>query len=64
MDWESRGAELDEKMALFESQYKHVKPCKRYMETGYCTHLANAQQRKFGKDTNALIGDLVDIAKK
>jgi len=62
--WEKRDAELDREMELFEGQYKHTKPCRRYIETGYCTHLVNAQQRKFGKDADALIADLASMAKK
>ena len=63
-DWEKKDAELDNRMALFENQYKHTKPCKRYIQTGYCLHLVNAQQRNFGKEANSLVADLVAIAKK
>jgi undecaprenyl pyrophosphate synthase len=60
-NWERRDEELNHRIALFEKEFKHMKPCKRYIETKYCVHLVNAQQKKFGKDANNLLADLVGI---
>lgn len=62
--WEQKDAELDKEIELFERQYKHLKPCKRYKETGYCPHLVNAQYRKFGKRADTLIGNLVAMSER
>lgn len=61
-DWEKKDEELDSQIALFEKQFRHPKPCEEYKRTGYCVHLVNAQQRKFGKDTKAHIENIIDIS--
>ncbi len=61
-EWKREDAELDRKIAQFEKEYKHAKPCKRYLETNYCVHLVNAQEKKFGKESKALIGRLIAIS--
>lgn len=61
-NWERRDEELNRKIVVFEKEFKHMKPCKRYIETKYCVHLVNAQQKKFGKDANSLLADLVGIS--
>ena len=60
-NWQMRDKELDDKIAVFETEFKHIKPCKRYIETKYCVHLVNAQQKKFGKEANGLLADLIEI---
>ena len=61
-DWEMKDAELDGQIAVFEKQFRHIKPCEQYKRTGYCVHLVNAQQKKFGKNTKALVEDFVAIS--
>ena len=61
-DWHKREEQLNNQIAQFEKNYKHRKPCKRYMETGYCPHIATAQQKKFGKHTTNLMDDLLAIS--
>lgn len=46
--WDGNDAKLIAEMDSFENEWTHKKPCKRYIKTGYCSHLEKAQQRKFG----------------
>ena len=62
--WKKREAELDRQIADFEKKFKHIRPCTEYKRTGYCIHLVNAQEKRFGNDTKALIGELVAISEK
>jgi hypothetical protein len=63
-DWRRQEDALDQKITQFEKAYTHRKPCKRYLETGYCPHIANAQQRRFGKDTLDLVDELISLSGK
>lgn len=62
--WKNRDAELDRRIAEFEKQYKHANPCEQYKMTHYCVHLVNAQQKRFGRETKALLNDLVALSSK
>ena len=62
--WRKREERLNERIAEFERSYRHRKPCDRYRETGYCPHVASAQERKFGKDTASLMNDLLVLRGK
>ena len=45
--WDNEDAKLVAEMNDFESNWKHRKPCKDYIQNGYCMHLEQAQSRKF-----------------
>jgi hypothetical protein len=46
-DWDSEDEKLIAEMKAFEEEWTHMKPCKIYKQTGYCSHLERAKSQKF-----------------
>ena len=47
------------KIEKWSDTFKHENPCEQYKLTKYCIHLAKAEQRKFGKESDSLDGFLI-----
>ncbi|MGI0141562.1 MAG: hypothetical protein ACREBF_02845 [Candidatus Micrarchaeales archaeon] len=56
--------DLLQKIEGWEKEYKHRNPCERYTKTGFCLHMLNAQNRKFGKESKQLFLNLIEITQK
>lgn len=56
--WDREDTNLIHEMDSFEENWQHKKPCKRYAETGYCSHLEQAQKRRFGKRVSTHLSNL------
>jgi hypothetical protein len=57
----TRNANLLKNIGAWESTYKHRRPCEEYKKTGFCLHLLNAQNRKFGKESKRIFSDLASL---
>lgn len=45
--WEKSNKRLLRDMDEWERGYKHRKPCKEFLERGFCEHLVKARTQKF-----------------
>lgn len=58
----TRNADLLKRIESWETTYKHKKPCEEYKRTGFCLHLLNAQNKKFGKESKQIFADLATMS--
>lgn len=45
---------LNAKIEEWSRTFRHKKACRQYRLTRYCIHLAKAEQRRFGKESDIL----------
>lgn len=56
--WDKEDVDLIRDMDNFEDNWQHKNPCKRYTEIGYCSHLEQAQKRRFAKRVDTHLSEL------
>lgn len=63
-DYLEKEKDLAMRIEEWSKTFKHKKVCKQYKLTKYCIHLAQAEQRKFGKESDVLDGLLIDAIER
>lgn len=56
-----RDKNLNRRIEEWSKTFKHKKVCRQYKLTKYCIHLAEAEKRKFGRESDTLDDFLVEV---